>query len=234
MDHASGDAGNYMRVSAEAKEERNVADVERRVLQRVKGLFDERMDREREARQLSNFMEARVRATRVQWSDELLRHCSTLPRPRMSDDVPCAHVLTGGCITHKFKIDYELFGYVLKEIDDNVDPYGSVMVTPSGDYMIGRSAKMTTDIIFNKASTFFDWIGITKEMDRMGILVEDRDKPGSDGTQFMRIMGALRYYPADADACIQLLVGRSACNIRTAEMHDQDPAVTAMEEQDDA
>ena len=208
--------------------------VEHRMKHQVKEIVEKELRRSRTMSDHAGLIEGRVRAARVLWTDELLRHCSTMPRPRKSDDAPYAHVLTGGCVTHRFKIDYELFGYVLKDIEEKVDPYGSVMVTPSGDYMIGRSAKMTTDIIFNKASTFFDWLGITKDMDRMGILVEDRNQPGSGGTQSVRIMGALRQNLADADACIQLLVGRSASNITTSKIHERDPAVTAMDERDDA
>ena len=88
----------------------------------VKELVEKELRRSRTMSDHAGLIEGRVRAARVLWTDELLRHCSTMPRPRNSDDAPYAHVLTGGCVTHRFKIDYELFGYVLKDIEEKVNP----------------------------------------------------------------------------------------------------------------
>ena len=62
--------------------------VEHRMKHQVKELVEKELRRSRTMSDHAGLIEGRVRAARVLWTDELLRHCSTLPRPRKSDDAP--------------------------------------------------------------------------------------------------------------------------------------------------
>ena len=209
--------------------DQGLADVEDRMMQRMEKFVESRMQTNAPTCNHAELVEERVRVERVKWTDELLRHCSTLPRPRSSEKEGFSHVLCAGCTTHKFKIDYNLFNYILEDIEKRVRPYGSVLFRPSEADMIGRTARLERHVIFRKAATFFEWLGVAKDMNRKAVLIEDRNDTKSGGAQMLRIMGSMRRNAADANSCMQLLVGRSSSHVRTARSNEEDPAVAAME-----
>ena len=176
-------------------------------------------------------IESRVRAMRVIMMDELLRNASSLPRPRVShNNESYMHVLSTGCVEHDFHIDYNLFQYLLRDIEKNMRPYGSVLYTPNAEEMMGRTARANRHVIFRTAKSFFSWLGITEDMNRKAVLIEERDQLASGGTQALRVMGSLRRNDEQDMASIQILVGRSASQVATGRSEEDDPAVRAMEE----
>ena len=179
----------------------------------------------------ADLVESRVRATRMIMMDTILRNASNLPRPRPADNnEKHMHVLATGCVEHTFHMDYDLFKYILTDIELTMRPYGSVLVKPYGDEIVGRTARVSRHVIFRTAKSFFDWLGITEDMNRMAVLVEDRDQHGTGGVQAMRVMGALRSNTEDANAMVQILIGRSGSGVSTGRCEAQDPAIDAMEE----
>ena len=145
--------------------------MESKIMQRVEGLVQRRVQDLMPVCNHNELREERVRACRSMWCDELLRQCSVLPRPP-HQKTAYAEALATGTTTHKFKIDYKLFTYVLDDVKAKVLPYGSVVIDPSNDDIPGRAARLQTHIIFKDAASFFDWIGISKDMDRRAILIE--------------------------------------------------------------
>lgn len=161
-------------------------------------------------------IETRVRATRVTWMDEVLRNLASLPRPT-SDTSAYAESLTGGSTTHKFKVDYGMFKYMR----DDAMKYrsgksiahpmvGRTQCLPRASDLDACPASLQTHVIFNTASAFFDWLGISPDMKRTAILIDDRDQGGPGGVQAMRIMGSLDRVNSDIVDTIRMYVGRSA------------------------
>ena len=171
----------------------------------------------------------RVTALRAVLTDTILRNAQSTPRPGVArNNSTFAHVLAVGSTEHRFQIDYDLFMYMLKDIENAMLPYGSVIFKPSGEDLPGRAARMKRHVIFRNVRSWFSWLGITEDMNRAAILIEDKNQTRAGGVQSLRIMGAMRQNYDDEHACMQLHVGRSASNVKTARFADADPAVQAM------
>ena len=151
----------------------------------------------------------RVRAVRVVMTDEILRKCSAMPRSKRGKHSAYAKALAVGSTCHEFKMDYDMFKYLVEDIDQCNLPRGSVTLSPTVTEVIGRTARLERHVIFENSGCFFDWLGITRDMNRGNILVDDWNQESAEGKHCMRIMGAVRQGDT-SDEPIQILVGRSA------------------------
>ena len=73
-------------------------------------------------------------------------------------------------------------------------------------------------------------LGVTEDMNRKAVLLEERDQQTSVGTQALRVIASLRRNNEDENACLQILVGRSGRQVSTGRCEGEDPAVLAMED----
>lgn len=163
----------------------------------------------------------RVHALRASLGDEILRNCTNIPRPGTTDNNSAyAHMFSRGAVKYQTKIDYKLFSYALDDIESSV-PYGSVLYKPSSVESLGRSIRRERHVIFRNAAVFFDWLTIPKDINRRAVLVEDKNQARTNGSQSVRIMGAVRNNFDDVDGKIEILVGRSCGIVRS----NPDPSV---------
>ena len=189
------------------------------------------MERKEQMGSQCNHMELineRVHALRASLGDEILRHCTNIPRPGATgNNSAYAHVFSRGAVKYQTKIDYKLFAYALDHIESSI-PYGKVLYKPTDIESRGRSVRKERHVIFKDAAVFFDWLAIPRDINRKAVLVEDKNQTRTNGHQYVRIMGGGRVQTDNADAKVEILVGRSCGIVRShaepTREHSEEPA----------
>lgn len=119
-------------------------------------------------------------------TNDILRGCSTLPRLE-AGRVSCAYFATG-CVTHKFRADYKLFRWLVADVENKVPPSAGIVFMPSGEEIWEQNGKRQSHIVFPRASTFFDYVRITRDMNKVNIAKEDRNQARVSGLRSVRVV----------------------------------------------
>ena len=163
----------------------------------------------------------------------MMRFCGSVRKslaPELQETIlrTQTRVFSRGTVMYQTKIDYKLFAYALDNIESSI-PYGRVLCNPTDVESRGRSIWKERHVIFKDAAVFFDWLAIPKDINRKAVLVEDKNQTRTNRHQCVRIMGGARLQSDNADAKVEILVGRS-CGIvrsqteRDGEQSEDEPA----------
>ena len=183
-----------------------------------------KLERKQQTNTQCNHMELineRVLVFRGGLGDEVLRQCTSTPRPSPAgNNAAYAHIFSRGVVKYQTKVDYKFFRYLLDDMEACV-PYGSVLYTPSNDRDPSNSVRKERHVIFKTAGVFFDWLSIPKDINRKGVLIEEKNRNRTDVTPTIRIMGGVRWNKDNADAKVHIMVGRSCSDVPTSTVADE-------------
>lgn len=169
-------------------------------------------------------------AAAFRWAlfDEIVRYAGTLPRPALHvNDGRFVNYLSRGCVEHTLKTQYPVFRTLLADIQTRfIDKSAPVVIRP--DEMASSAAvRVECHVIFYTVRDFFEWVGITPDMNRRAFLIDDRRKVRAGATQAVRLMGSMQTPGSDDDGPIRIFLGQSSGGQRASSADDAEHPTAA-------
>ena len=110
---------------------------------------------------------------------------------------------------HKIKTQYTVFMDILTDVRTRFLDDQNVCIRPDS-MASGTSLRVECHVIFHTVREFFEWIGITEDMNKRAFLIDDRNQVRAGTTQAVRLMGSMQTSNCDGVGPIRVFVGRSS------------------------
>ena len=125
-----------------------------------------------------------ARAFRLSLIDEVVRNASAMPRPVLSaNDARYVSFLSRGICEHKLKTEYPILKGMLADIEARFLEKSAAIVIRPDELNSESSHRVECHVIFASARDFFEWIGITPDMNRRAFLINDRSDVHAGATE---------------------------------------------------